>query len=206
MKIGIFDSGSGGLGVLQELRRELPTTSFIYYGDWARMPYGDKPVEVVLEYSLEIIRSLVAAGVDMIVVACNTAWVSGVSSMKFDVPIFGVVEPTLEYIKATSIGRVGLAATTVTVNSKVYGCMPSVACPRFVPLIESGNLGEELDTAIAEYFGQLLGIGLQAIILGCTHYPIIEDKIKEFLVRAGEGHIQLINPAKHAAIAIASKA
>lgn len=193
---------------MHELRQILPNTSFIYYGDWARAPYGDKQADIVLGISIEIINSLIAAGVDLIVVACNTAWASGIDKIHdtFDVPVFGVVEPTLDFIKSSGLTRVGLAATTVTVNSNIYGLECATACPRLVPLIENGANGDELDAAISEYFGQLLGENLDAIVLGCTHYPIIEDKIVEFLNRSGEGHIQLINPAKHIATKIASSA
>ena len=204
MKIGIFDSGIGGLTVLKELVQSSPNNYYIYYGDVTRAPYGDKPPEVIATYAKEIAASFVEQGVDLIVVACNTVSAVAMVELRTNCPVrvIGMVEPVLEHMATTNYKRVGVVATAATISSGVYQTglgnqgkqVVAVACPELVPLIEAGNFGPELTAAIQLRFGEFIGQNIQALILACTHYPIIQDKIENFFQHANE-KIQIINPA-----------
>ncbi|MCL2586866.1 MAG: glutamate racemase [Firmicutes bacterium] len=200
MIIGVFDSGIGGLTVLKELKALMHEHQYIYIGDSERAPYGDLPKKTIVRYSKEITRKLLKQRVDLIVVACNTVSAIALDELQkiSPVPVIGVIEPTKEYLELSGLKKVGLAATTATVSSKVYPSVISVACPEFVPLIEARNFGWDLDMAVRKRFSQFFGKNLEAIILGCTHYPLIQEKLEQFLKTSGE-RIQLIDPAIHTA-------
>jgi len=206
VKIGVFDSGSGGLTVLRELEKTLPGNEYVYFGDFLRVPYGDKPREKIVQYSTEIARFLEDQGVEMIVVACNTVVANAMDELKAmcNVPVVGVIDPTIEYVAKQGYSNVGVAATAATVNSEVYKKglaghgidSTSVACSDFVSLIEANKLEKELDISIERYFGNFVGKDIQAVVLGCTHYPIIREKLQNYLNKKGE-KIELVDPAIH---------
>jgi len=193
--IGVFDSGLGGLTVLRVLEKQLPNESFIYFGDTAHVPYGSKSGETVQGYSSQIIQFLLDHDVKLIVIACNTA--SSVAAQilqeKFDVPIFGVITPSIEqaisYHKGNEIGIIG-TQSTIASNSYVEKftiLAPHIktiqqACPLFVPLIEENwantDTAKEVASIYLEPFSQH---HIDILVLGCTHYPIMESIIQSVM-------------------------
>ncbi len=193
--IGVFDSGVGGLTVLSEIRDRLPYENTIYFGDTARVPYGVRDLTEVRWFSYEIIRYLTRLNVKMVVIACNTATAAALKTAQrsFDVPIIGVIEPGARAaaIEANN-RRVGVLATEATVRSRAYAKAISYidagirvreqACPEFVPLIERGTVsGPELEGAARGYLRPLMEDHVGAVILGCTHYPLISATINRIL-------------------------
>lgn len=201
--IGVFDSGYGGLTILRELRRSLPDADYIYLGDNARAPYGTRSFDLVYHFTLEAVRYLFARGCQLVILACNTASAKALRSIQqHDLPtidpsrrVLGVIRPTAEIIgRFTRSGHVGLFGTPGTVVSRSYDMElaklhPDItftahACPMWVPLVE--NL--EGDGAGADYFIEkevkaLLSTdpAIDSIILGCTHYPLLYDKIRRYV-------------------------
>ena len=184
--IGIFDSGAGGLTVLHECIVTLPHEDFVYLGDGARCPYGPRPQEEVRRFAHEIASYLERSGVKLVVAACNAATSAALPALQeaLAVPIVGVLVPEAHAaVQATRNRRIGLLATEVTVASGRYeeivhaldagATVTSVACPRLVPLIEAGVVGEALDAAVREYAAPLKAAQVDTVILGCTHYPMI---------------------------------
>jgi len=193
--IGVFDSGLGGLTVLKALEMKLPHESFIYFGDTAHVPYGSKSVETVQNYSNQIIKFLLFHNVKLIVIACNTASSVAVEVLreKFVVPIFGVVTPAVELaICHHNGGKIGIIGTQSTIASNSYiekftTLAPHIktvqqACPLFVSLIEEdwGNTDTAKEVA-SIYLKQLSEYTLDALVLGCTHYPIMENIIQSII-------------------------
>jgi len=194
--IGVFDSGLGGLTVFKELRAQLPGENLIYFGDTARVPYGTKSAEAVIAFSREITAFLLKKKIKLLVVACNTA-----SSLALDavrkispVPVLGVILPGVEaaLAAAPSGGKVLVTGTTATVNSRAYskalaatGARVRVlekACPLFVPLVEEGWCSKPVAAAVArEYLRPFRGRKIDAVILGCTHYPLLKKIISEVM-------------------------
>lgn len=193
--IGVFDSGVGGLTVLQELRRLLPQENLIYLGDTARVPYGTKSAETVQKYACEAAAFLVGKRVKMVVVACNTA-----SSVALDllreqlpVPVIGVIEPGASgAIRVSRSGIVGVIGTEGTVASDAYpqalrALNPEVQvysapCPLFVPLAEEGWAQHQIAALAAqEYLAPLLAASIDTLVLGCTHYPLLKPTLKQLL-------------------------
>jgi len=186
--IGVFDSGLGGLTVVNQLIQHLPQESIIYFGDTARVPYGTKSPETVQKFAVQIIRFLQSQGVKLIVVACNT--VSSVAMEKIlelsDVPVIGVIEPgsraALQKSKNRRIGVIGTSATVSAgkYNSVLLSMSPDVAvfsqaCPLFVPLVEEGWIGSAVTEMVARiYLEPIMRQSVDTLILGCTHYPIIK--------------------------------
>ncbi len=202
--IGVFDSGVGGLTVLSELRKVLPRENFLYLGDTARVPYGGKGKDTVVRYSFEAAKFLSDIGIKALVVACNTASSLALEELKggFSLPIFGVVEPGASACAALGTKRVGIIGTKGTVRSGAYQkklreLIPDVevatkACPLFVPLVEEGWQDTPVALEIARmYLKELQDFSVDSLILGCTHYPVLEDTLKEAL---GTG-VRLVNPA-----------
>jgi len=185
VKIGVFDSGKGGLTVLLELRRVLPKAEYIYFGDYENLPYGDKSVEFIRNRTIEIISDLCNQNVDLIVIACNTVSSVALNEARVysSVPVIDMISPTLLFLEKYK--NIGVAATTRTVHSGVFKNMKTVACPDLVPLIEANKCVQE---AIEGYFSELKNSDI--VVLACTHYPIIQDKIEKYL-----GNIPVINPA-----------
>ena len=193
--IGVFDSGVGGLTVLAEIRDRLPYEHTVYFGDTARVPYGVRDSVEVKEFAFEIIRYLTDLDVKLIVVACNTASAVALelAQAEFDAPIVGVIEPGARAAAVDTINRrVGVLATQVTVESGAYRravrghdagiVVHEQACPEFVPLIEKGVVdGPELEEVARGYLDPLTRRRVDAVILGCTHYPLISATINRIL-------------------------
>ena len=193
--IGVFDSGVGGLTVLAEIRDRLPYEHTVYFGDTARVPYGVRDPAEVKEFAFEIIRYLTGLDVKLVVVACNTASAVALemAQAEFDVPIVGVIEPGARAAAVDTINRrVGVLATRVTVESRAYRRavhnldagveVYEQACPEFVPLIEKGVVdGPELERVARSYLEPLMKRRVDAVILGCTHYPLVSAAINRIL-------------------------
>lgn len=203
--IGVFDSGIGGLTVVREIMRQIPNEKIIYFGDTARVPYGSKSRETVTRYSRQIVRFLKKQEVKAIVVACNTASAYALDQIEqeIDIPIIGVVKPGAKAAADTTRnGKIGVIGTEATVSSDIYSryikeIKPDAevlakACPLFVPLVEEGLLNDPVTDEIAmRYLSSLVDSGIDTLILGCTHYPLIRDTIGKVM---GEG-VTLVNPA-----------
>lgn len=212
--IGVFDSGIGGLTVLKALREKLPEHSFIYFGDTARTPYGNKSPEAVLRYGREDAALLLREGVEILVIACNTASSVAYEALKkeFNVPIFEVIHPAVrEAVKTSKSGLIGVIGTAATIGSGVYQKLlkenPSVkevftrACPLFVPLVEEGwENEEETKQIVKKYLNQLKLRGIDTLILGCTHYPLLKGLIGDFM----GPDVRLVDSAQAVAIEVAA--
>jgi glutamate racemase len=193
--IGVFDSGVGGLTVLGEIRDRLPYENTVYFGDTARVPYGVRDPAEVREFAFEIITYLTDLDVKLVVVACNTASAVALEAAQaeFDVPVAGVIAPGARAAAVDTINRrVGVLATRVTVESGAYRRavrnldagieVHEQACPEFVPLIEKGVVdGPELEKVARGYLDPLMSRRVDAVILGCTHYPLISATINRIL-------------------------
>jgi glutamate racemase len=194
--IGIFDSGAGGLTVLHECLVTLPHEDFVYLGDGARCPYGPRPREEIQRFSHEIASYLQDVGVKLIVAACNSATAAALPQLqeRLTVPIVGVLAPEAHAaVQATRNRRIGVLATEATVASGRYtqairtldagAQVVATACPRLVPLIETGAPTEEIDAAVREYARPLKVEGVDTVILGCTHYPLIRPVLERVFGR-----------------------
>ena len=210
--IGVFDSGIGGLTVVKALQEILPNEEIFYLGDTARVPYGNKSAETVERYSLELADMLIREKAKVIVVACNT--VSSVSIPKLrasvSVPVIGVIEPGAQAAVAITRNRhIGVIGTRATIRSGAYENalralnvhvqVSSQPCPLLVPLIEEGLLNDKLtDQAIARYLGPIISNGIDTLVLGCTHYPLLAPAIG----RALGSDIKLVDSARNCAVAV----
>lgn len=211
--IGVFDSGIGGLTVVRALRALLPNESIFYLGDTARVPYGGKSAPTVERYSLEITAMLLAEDCKTVVVACNTASALALPQLEATtpVPITGVIRPGAQAaVGATRNGHIGVIGTRATIKSGAYerallALDPAVrisarACPLFVPLIEEGWLqGEITDQIVRQYLAPLVADGVDTLVLGCTHYPLLREAIGQFL---GDT-VRLVDSAQNCATAVA---
>lgn len=203
--IGVFDSGVGGLTVLKELIRKLPNERYVYFGDMARAPYGPKSKATVTRFSKQIVRFLLEQDVKAIVVACNTASAIALDAIEegFDLPVIGVVKPGAKTAAdTTDTGHIGLIGTEATITSGIYenylqNYNPKIkltgkACPLFVSLVEEGCIEDPVTTEIARrYISVFKDTDIDTLIMGCTHFPMIEDTIQ----RAAGEHVRLVNPA-----------
>ena len=210
--IGVFDSGIGGLTVAASLRRLLPSEKILYIGDTARVPYGGKSRPTVERYSLEIGELLLAERAKMIVVACNTASALGVPRMKevFQVPVQGVILPGAKAaVSSTKNKNIGVIGTRATIASGAYehaireidpaAQIHSAACPLLVPLIEEGLFDDPVtDQILARYLDPLLSQGIDTLVLGCTHYPLLKTAIAKI---AGPS-VSLVDSAENCARAV----
>ncbi len=193
--IGIFDSGVGGLTVYKTIRNAFPSEDLIYFGDTARVPYGPKSPNTIIEYSLQNARFLLQQGIKILIVACNTSSAVALPAMQTitDIPIIGVIEPGAEQAaKTTKNKRIGIIGTEGTINSEAYpnaikklipeAVIFSVACPLFVPLVEEGwqdHLVTEL--VVKEYLTNLKMQAIDTLVLGCTHYPLLSKAIQQIM-------------------------
>ncbi|WP_038048224.1 glutamate racemase [Thermus caliditerrae] len=183
--IGVFDSGVGGLTVLSALKKALPQEDFLYFGDTARVPYGGKPLPMVRRFAWEIAGFLLREGVKAIVVACNTASSAALPDLAEDlsVPVFGVLEPAAEV--ARTYRKVGLIGTQATVESRAYERLLDLAwakaCPLFVPLVEEGLWNDPVALLVARHYLEEAPKDLEALILGCTHYPFLKGTLQKVL-------------------------
>lgn len=208
--VGVFDSGVGGLTVVREMIRQLPNENIVYFGDTARVPYGSKSQNTIIRFSEQIIRFLKKRQVKAIVIACNTASALALEAVRdeFDVPIIGVVTPGARAaVEATRNMKVGVVGTDATVQSGVYTQIiqemnPHIgviekACPLFVPLVEEGFKEHHVTKEIIDYYLESMkNTNIDAMILGCTHYPLLRSKIRSYM---GEC-IQIVNPAYETAM------
>lgn len=193
--IGIFDSGIGGLTVVRELLRLAPEASFVYLGDTARTPYGNKSPDVIRQYAVEDATFLISQGATSIVIACNTASANALVEVREAfprVPIYDVITPAVEDALALKPNNAAVVATRATITSGVYQHLleaparrPHVfayPCPLFVPLVEEGLLdGPIVNAIIASYLEQPRSQGVDTMILGCTHYPLLKTAIQNFM-------------------------
>ena len=201
--IGIFDSGYGGLTILSKIRQLLPEYDYLYLGDNARAPYGTRSFDVIYEYTLQAVNYLHQQGCNLIILACNTASAKALRTIQQrninpdKLRVLGVIRPTVEVIpERTKTKHIGVLATPGTVASESYVIellkqdptlvVTQQACPMWVPLIEAGeHLSEGADYFVEKYLTELLTRDplIDTIILGCTHYPLLQDKIEDFLKR-----------------------
>lgn len=203
--IGIFDSGVGGLTVFREIARRLPGEDLIYLGDSARVPYGTKSPDTVQRYTREAASFLLRRDIKMLVVACNTATAAALPALQstLQIPVVGVVQPGAEAAIRATEGRVGVIATEGTVKSRAYtnairALRPDVAvieaaCPLFVPLVEEGWANTRVAREVAEiYLAPLVDAGIDTLVLGCTHYPLLRNTIQSVV---GDG-ITIVDSAE----------
>lgn len=208
--IGIFDSGYGGLTILNKIRQHLPNNDYLYLGDNARAPYGTRSFDVIYEYTLQAVNFLHNQGCNLIILACNTASAKALRTIQQrninpeEMRVLGVIRPTVEAIPSyTDTKHIGVLATPGTVASESYVIElqkqdPSLvitqqACPMWVPLIEAGeHLNHGADYFVGKYLNELLSRDpeIDTIILGCTHYPLLYSKIKAYL---GNRAIQIVS-------------
>ena len=195
--IGVFDSGVGGLTVVREIMRNLPDERIVYFGDTARVPYGSKSKNTVIRYSRQIVHFLETQQVKAIVIACNTASALALDTIEkeIDLPIIGVVKPGAQMaVETTQNKRVGVIATESTIQSGLYQQLiteadPAITvygkpCPLFVPLVENGRVHRGdvvIETVVKEYLTPLKDAGVDTLILGCTHYPLLEEVISDYM-------------------------
>lgn len=201
--IGIFDSGYGGLTILRDIQQRMPDRDFIYLGDNARAPYGSRSFDVVYTFTLQCVQRLFEMGCNLVILACNTASAKALRNIQQnDLPrldperrVLGIIRPTVEQVGLTSQTRhIGLVGTTGTVQSKSYPLefkklYPDItvtdkACPMWVPLVENNEYnGDGADFFVKKYIDELIKKDEQidTLILGCTHYPLLIDKIKKYL-------------------------
>ena len=214
MKIGVFDSGYGGLTILEKIRQRLPEYDYLYLGDNARAPYGTRSFEVIYEYTLQAVRWLHSQGCRLIILACNTASAKALRTIQqrdidpYRLRVLGVIRPTVEYVVANGAKHIGVMATPGTVSSNSYvielqkqceaqgkECVVTQqACPMWVPLIEAGeHTNEGADYFVEKYIRELCvqDPQLDTIILGCTHYPLLLPKISAYVKRM-LGHSNVI--------------
>lgn len=193
--IGVIDSGVGGLTVAKEIMRQLPKEEIIYLGDTARCPYGSRPTEEVKKFTWELINYLLNYNIKMLVIACNTATALVLDDIKahIDIPVVGVVYPGARTaLKVTKNNHIGVIGTVGTIQSGSYEKalksinhhvkVESLACPLFVPIVESGNYeGEDAYKIVAESLEPLKANDIDTLILGCTHYPILRPVIQQIM-------------------------
>ncbi len=203
--IGVFDSGVGGLTVAREIMRQMPQEQIVYFGDTARVPYGSKSKETVINFSRQITKFLLTKDVKAIVIACNTASSFALETIRreLSIPVIGVIASgAIAAAQTTKTGRIGIIGTQGTVNSGIYTrtlteINPKLqvyekACPLFAPLVEEGWLYDSVTIEIAErYLNELQGYEVDALVLGCTHYPLLRHTIQKVMGPS----VTLVNPA-----------
>jgi glutamate racemase len=215
--IGIFDSGIGGLTVANAISHLLPHEKFIYFGDTAHLPYGDKSPQAIARYSVRIAEFLVAQGCKMVVIACNTAsaWAykQVQEALGQDFLVINVVEPAVQYIctkYATQNPTIGIIATKATINSGIYRDsfkknnakikVNSLSTPLLAPMIEEGYFNNKISqTIINNYLSSHRLVGIETLILACTHYPLILPEVEKYYKNQ---KIEIVNPAKEVAKAV----
>ncbi len=205
--IGVFDSGLGGLSVAAHILKRLPNEQIIYFADTAHVPYGERPLEQIQEFALDIIGFLTAKGAKAVVMACNMSSAAALDASRRafpHIPIIGVIDPGAKAAVAASNGTpIGVLATTGTIKSGAYvraaqkcdstASVIGQACPKFVPLVESGlTETEDAEAAACTYVAPLLAEGCRTIVLGCTHYPFLRAQIQS---AAGAG-VTIVDPAE----------
>lgn len=207
--IGVFDSGLGGLTVVKELMRQLPDEHIVYFGDTARVPYGTKSKDSIIEFSKENVQFLLKQKVKMIIVACNSSSSFALPSLrkKFSIPIVGVIEPgAKKACSVTSNKKIGVIATSATIQSRKYNreikriskknSVFVQPCPLFVPLVEEGWFRDKATKDIArKYLSSMIKSKVDTLILGCTHYPLLKSVIRSVMGK----NVFLVDSAKQVA-------
>ena len=215
--IGIFDSGYGGLTILSQIRERIPQYDFLYLGDNARTPYGTRSFEVVYEFTSQAVKTLFDMGCQLVILACNTASAKALRTIQqIDLPkidprkrVLGIIRPTVEYLDhITETRHVGILATSGTIKSEsylmeVHKLFPDVtvtgeACPMWVPLVENNEYASEgADYFVQKHIRQLLEKDpkIDTIILGCTHYPLLIEKIRQFT----PSHVRIVPQGEYVA-------
>jgi len=202
IKIGIFDSGLGGLTVFKSLATLYrKNTSFLYLGDLAHLPYGDKSKKSIIKYSQKIVDFFIKKKVDLIIVACNSASSVALDSLQSDVPIIGTIDPSVEAVMQQNNSKsIGIIGTETTINSKAYNKafknynIHSIACPLFVPIVEEGWENTEIAYQVAtKYLSTFNSINLDTIILACTHYPMLINTLKSVFSNLGYKNLTMID-------------
>jgi len=192
MPIGIFDSGIGGLTVFKEINKTFPNADIYYLGDTARVPYGNKSKDTIIRYSLECANYLRNFDIDVLVIACNTASSHALDILKkqLDIEVIGVIEPGVDTaLKYTKNNKIGVIGTQATIRSNAYKNkllekkenleIYQKPCPLFVPLVEEGMIDNKIaELVIKEYLDDIVNKGIDTLILGCTHYPLLKDTIQ----------------------------
>jgi len=193
--VGVFDSGIGGLTVVKEIRKILPREDIVYLGDSARLPYGTKSIEAIIEFSIQNTEFLISRGAKFIVIACYSATSAALDTIqrKFDVPIIGVIKPGVQKaLELTRTGRIGVIGTSLTIYSGAYEkafrkikaeCeILGRACPLFIPLVEEGWLDHPATDLIAQtYLKSLKEDDIDTLLLGCTHFPLLMSPIRKVM-------------------------
>jgi glutamate racemase len=217
MKIGVFDSGVGGLTVLRELVHQLPSADYLYFGDTARLPYGSKSKATVAKYAIGAVEYLVKHGAERMVIACNTACALAFPEIAgaAKVPTIGVIEPGAQRAtEASKSKQVAVLATEGTVSSHAYRAAlerrgvraVEKACPLFVPLVEEGWLDHKVTEQVAHiYLDGLLGEAPEAdaLVLGCTHYPLLKPLLARVIAGRVSGHMTIVDSAESTAVEVA---
>lgn len=199
MVLGIFDSGLGGLSVLKEIIKNNSFERIVYFGDTARVPYGDRDIVTLRQYGKNDIDFLISKGCDMIVAACGTISSTVLEDLvkNYDIKIVGIIKAATEMAKeVSSNGKIGVIATKATIDTHAFKKelsgfeVTEVACPLLAPLVEKGMANStEMDEAICEYLGAFKNKDIDTLILGCTHYPLLNDKIDTYF----DHKVKLIN-------------
>lgn len=212
-RIGVFDSGVGGLTVLRELYRQLPHESILYFADTARLPYGTRSKSEIIQFGFEILSWMVQQDVKMVVLACNTSDALALETLRneFDIPILGLILPGAR--AAVQQGRrIGVIATPATAASNAYrraileieptAEVWQVGCPEFVPLVEQNRINDAYTKEVAsQYLMPLLGQNIDTLVYGCTHYPHLSPVLQQILPR----EVNLVDPAVHLVAAAAQE-
>ncbi len=210
--IGVFDSGLGGLTVLKELEKVLPNESFVYFGDTGRVPYGSRSNETIISYARQDENFLISKGVKYIVAACGTvSAVAADTAKELPTPFMGVVENSVKAaVSATKNNKIGVIGTSATINNgahkkQILKLLPeaevvTVGCPLFVPLVEEGFCAEDIvvEEVARRYLKPMVDAGVDTLILGCTHYPILFGAIRKIMGEA----VTLINMGNSTALAV----
>lgn len=213
-RVGVFDSGLGGLTAVKQLLEILPREDIVYFGDTSRVPYGAKSVETIIRYATQDLNFLSTFGIKAALVACGTASAVAIPQIKdkYAFPVFGVIESTVAAaVENTRNNKIAIIGTPATVKSDAYAKLIkssqkdcetiSIACPLFVPLVENGHTSKDdpiTKEAVKLYLSAVKTFGADTVILGCTHYPILEDAIADFLGK----NVTLINSGREAAKAV----
>ena len=196
MPIGVFDSGLGGLTVVKALKQVLPNESILYFGDIARLPYGTKSKELIVQYSIGIANFLIKKKAKMIIIACNTATALALEELRLNfkgIPVIGVIEPgSIQASLDTNNKKIGVIGTIATINSGAYEKalkmidekiqVYSKECPLLVPFVEEGMVEGDAINLIVEHYLSNFDIDIDTLILGCTHYPLLKAIIKRYTI------------------------
>jgi len=203
--VGLFDSGLGGLTVACQVRKQIPEAKIEFYGDNGRNPYGPLSQKTIVEYSKQILDFLAEKGVDLAIIACNTATAAALDVVKnkYNFPVLGMIEPgSRAALRESKNKRIGVLGTEFTIKSGAYDKalkrlnkeveIYGQACPKFTLLVEQGKVkGQETEEAVSGYLSELEDVGIDTLILGCTHYPVLIGIIENYL---GE-NVKVIDPA-----------